>query len=97
MSAPQDKKSYLNIGELIARTGLSRATIWRLKRAGNIPFFQPGGKGGRVKFPEDAIELAGQCETPNSVRHDDESVSLERLPGPQPQWMSPSSTNNNEQ
>lgn len=90
MGDSQDKTSYLDIDELIVRAGLSRATIWRLKRAGKIPFFQPGGKGGRVKFPEDAIEPAGRCETPSSVPDDAESVSSERLPGPRPQWMSPS-------
>lgn len=88
MSDPQDRKSYLDIEELIARSGLSRATIWRLKRAGKIPFFQPGGKNGRVKFPEDAIELAGRCEMRSSGRDDSESASSERLPGPLPEWRS---------
>jgi predicted DNA-binding transcriptional regulator AlpA len=90
MGDSQDKRPYLDIDELIVRSGLSRATIWRLKRAGKIPFFQPGGKGGRVKFPEDALEQAGRCEVPSSVPDDDESVLSKRLPGPRPQWMSPS-------
>ena len=94
MADSQDKKPYLDISELVDRTGLSRATIWRLKRAGKIPFFQPGGKGSRVKFPENAIELAEQCAAPNSVADDDQRVSSERLPGPSPKWMSPSNTNN---
>ena len=88
MSDAQDKMSYLDIKELVAITGLSEATIWRLKRAGKIPFFQPGGKGGRVKFPENAIELASRSETPSSVGADKENASSERLPGPQPKWMS---------
>ena len=90
MDDPRDKKSYLDISELIVRTGLSRATIWRLKRDSKIPFFQPGGKGSRVKFPEDAIELAEQCATPNSEVDDDQRFASERLPGPSPPWMSSS-------
>ncbi len=81
--------SYLDINELVAITGLSEATIWRLKRAGKIPFFQPGGKGGRVKFPANAIELASRPETPSPVRDDNENALSDRLPGPQPKWMSP--------
>ena len=87
MAEPQDKKSYLDIDELIVRTGMSRATIWRLKRDGKIPFFQPAGKGGRVMFPEDAIEHALTGETPDSVK--DNGGSPGRLPGPQPRWMEP--------
>ena len=81
------KNPYLDINELISRTGLSRATIWRLKRDGKIPFFQPAGKGGRVMFPEDAIEHAFAFHTPASV--EDNGGSSERLPGPQPGWMEP--------
>ena len=82
-----DRKPYLDIDELISRTGLSRATIWRLKRDGKIPFFQPAGKGGRVMFPEDAIEHALAGHTPDTV--EDNGGSPERLPGPQPSWMEP--------
>ena len=92
-SESQDTKSYLDINELVARTGLSEATIWRLKRAGKIPFFQPGGKGGRVKFPADAIEVPGQGIQPTRSESTD-SESTERLPGPLPKWMSARPTNN---
>jgi predicted DNA-binding transcriptional regulator AlpA len=87
MPENQDGRSYLDIDELIVRTGLSRATIWRLKRDGKIPFYQPGGKGGRVVFPEDAIECASRCKTSDSSRDNDEHISSERLPGPRPKWM----------
>ena len=93
MADTQIEKSYLDINELVARTGLSEATIWRLKRAGKIPFFQPGGKGGRVKFPADAIEVAGLETKPDSSATAG-SESPERLPGPCPKWMSPGANNN---
>ena len=88
MADSPDKKSYLDINELIARTGMSRATVWRLKDAGKIPFYQPGGKGCRVTFPEDAIE---RDEVRNSAQSKDDSS--ERLPGPQPNWMASSKSN----
>jgi predicted DNA-binding transcriptional regulator AlpA len=79
------KKSYIDINELMARTGLSRATVWRLKRDGKIPFFQPAGKGGRVAFPDDAIEHALSGGTPDSAEGNGDSP--QRLPGPKPSWM----------
>ncbi|MBC8351230.1 MAG: hypothetical protein H8E66_04545 [Planctomycetes bacterium] len=79
MADSQDKSSYLDIDDLVIG-----------KKAGKIPFFQPGGKSGRVKFPENAIEFSIQSETPRSSSGDNESSLAERLPGPQPGWMSPS-------
>lgn len=80
-----DNPSYIDVNELIARTGMSRATVWRLKRDGKIPFFQPAGKGGRVTFPEDVVERVVECATPALVEgHGD---LAERLPGPPPAWM----------
>lgn len=95
MAPSQDPKSYLDVNELVALTGLSEATVWRLKRAGKIPFYQPGGRGGRVKFPVDAIEVAAQETQPEPPSAVDDSGSPERLPGPIPKWMS-SRPNNNE-
>jgi len=92
MAHSPDEKSYLDISELVARTGLSEATVWRLKRAGKIPFYQPGGKGGRVTFPANAIERGGlEIQTESSETAD--SDSPERLPGPCPQWLSPRPNN----
>ena len=93
MADSPNEKSYLDINELVAHTGLSEATIWRLKRAGKIPFYQPGGKGGRVKFPADAIEVADLKIQPESSAPTD-SDSPERLPGPRPKWMLPGRNNN---
>jgi predicted DNA-binding transcriptional regulator AlpA len=87
MADPLDRKSYRDIEELIALTGLSRATIWRLKRKGLIPFFQPGGKGSRVVFPEDAIEQMERRATPTPESRDTEQMPPKKLPGPKPKWM----------
>ncbi len=38
------EKAYLDINELSARTGLSVATLHRLKNNGRIPCYQPSGK-----------------------------------------------------
>ena len=51
-----DKRNYLTAEELATAADVSTATIWRLKRDGKIPFFQPGGAGHLVKFPPDALE-----------------------------------------
>lgn len=53
-------RNYVTWEQLIAQTGLSAATLQRYKRAGKIPFFQPGGPGARVLFPPDAIEAAAR-------------------------------------
>ena len=95
MSYSQIEKSYLDIDDLVARTGLSEATIWRLKRTGKIPFYQPGGKGGRVKFPVDAIEVAG-LRIPREAPADEDFASPKRLPGPRPKWMSSQPNNKNQ-
>ena len=90
MAVPGDekKKRYLDVDELANRSGLSPATIWRLKAAGKIPFYQPAGKGGRVTFPLDALERTGQTETPTIPRETADRAPPEKLPGPRPQWMS---------
>ena len=79
-------RDYLDVNELAARTGLSKATIWRLKRKRLIPFFQPGGKGTTVLFPKDAVEQVNQGSelTGGSATPKDQDC----LPGPKPGWMS---------
>jgi hypothetical protein len=80
-------RAYLTKQELVARSGLSAATIQRYKDQGLIPFFQPGGKGGRILFPPDAIEtvhLESAGPIPNST--DARQQKLPKLPGPRPRW-----------
>jgi excisionase family DNA binding protein len=82
------KRRYLNIDELSTQTGLSTATIHRLKNQGKIPFYQPAGKRGRLLFPADAIERAAHAaEQPLPAPPTVEDRP--HLSGPPPAWMRP--------
>lgn len=86
MSQAPPSRSYLNVVELSAQTGMSAATIHRLKRAGKIPFLQPAGKGGRLLFPLDALEQAGTgCNSEPAAPAVNETKN--QLAGPRPAWM----------
>jgi hypothetical protein len=87
--------AHLTIEELSQRSHLSVATINRLKKAGLIPFFQPGGPNTSVRFPPDAIEqacanrLGGLCQHPAaSTAH-----APKKLSGPIPKWKQPPKPN----
>jgi hypothetical protein len=76
--------NHLTIEELSSKAKLSIATIHRLKRAGKIPYFQPAGKGGALRFPADAIEQA--CSS-SAVSPDAATDGApRRLSGPVPNW-----------
>ena len=79
---------YLTLEELCETSRLSAATVYRLKLAGKIPFFQPAGKGGRILFPADAIEQACRVAADPTVKADSGAIP-ERLSGPRPAWMRP--------
>ena len=81
-----EARLYFDAKQLSQRCGLSITTIWRLKHAGKIPFYQPTGKNGRVLFPSDAIEQAAG-DTPTPTPND---ALSEELSGPRPRWMSSS-------
>lgn len=76
------KKHYVTKHELAARTGLSAATIQRLKDQGRIPFFQPAGKGGKLLFPPDAVERALSAVSESSIA----PTGTKPLAGPAPRW-----------
>jgi len=96
------EKPFLTKLELSERTGLSPSTIQRLKAAGKIPFFQPAGKRGAIRFPRGAIESA--LKGHSAVLTNDAPIvggniagaatafphtkaPVRCLPGPQPRWM----------
>lgn len=85
----ESNPTYLNIDQFQSLTGLSKSTIHRLKDAGTIPVYQPGGKGSRLLFPADALErsarLYGQAAPASLARRTRQA----ELSGPQPQWMRP--------
>ena len=95
------RRRYITREQLVADTGLSVATVQRLKRSGKIPFFQPGGPGTRVLFPTDAIEAAKrpggtQASHANSTaahaaetgpNPPTETTGSRELSGPRPRWQ----------
>ena len=75
-------RQYLNIEELSAQTRVAVSTLRRYVREQKIKYFQPGGKGGRLLFPPDALERAGQPPvSPDAHRSNP-------LPGRRPKWDS---------
>ena len=85
---PSTHRVYLTKQELVARSGLSAATIQRYKDSRRIPFYQPGGKGGRVLFPLDAIEAAQrEVTTGSSGPTGAVGQNPPKLPGPRPRWQ----------
>jgi hypothetical protein len=97
-----DASQSITDKELAKRSGVSLATIHRLKKAGLIPFFQPGGKGCVLRFPPDALErhaarkdeLAPKDEPASKDEHVPESrttaIPAKALSGPRPKWKRPS-------
>ncbi len=83
-----ETERVLTIEELSQRSRLSVSTLNRLKKAGLIPFFQPGGKGTRVTFSPDAIERAcAATAAGQSVPAAQVSASPKKLSGPSPKWL----------
>ena len=83
---------YLDIHELSARTGWSVATIHRLKARGQIPFFQPAGKGGKLLFPADAVERTASFPAFREPAASPLAPPQGQLSGPSPAWMRASIT-----
>jgi hypothetical protein len=95
ISSPDSR--YLDIKQFSATAGLSVATIRRLARDGRIPYFQPAGKGGKLLFPPDALELAAggtiwanaqpRPANPGRAEQRGQPSQPGRLSGPAPAWM----------
>src|SRR5437764_108619 len=80
---------YLGYEDLQVRTGLSLSTLRRRVREGRIPFFQPGGPGTRIIFPEDVIErLLQPTHTHIAPEQPPEPSAYPTPPrGPKPKWQ----------
>lgn len=81
-----DETPHLTIKELSERSRRSISTIQRLKKAGHIPFYQPGGPNTLVTFPPDAIERACAATAGNQPVPPI-PLSPKKLSGPQPAWL----------
>ena len=78
---PTSGRKYLTIKELSEDSGFSVTQIRRWVAAEKIAFFQPGGKGGKLLFPPDALE---RCSLENPL--DYAGVEEKHLPGSRPKW-----------
>jgi excisionase family DNA binding protein len=86
---PQDAtKRLIGVRELARLAGLSEPTIRRLARDRRIPFFQPGGRGGKLLFPPDAIQRAAGGIAGPPQAEPGPAAGPPRLAGPRPRWMS---------
>lgn len=84
--------------ELAKAYHVSPSTIWRLKLARKIPYFQPGGTGGVVRFPPNAFELLQSSDSSTKIENETNATDIntgepivqkkpDRLAGPQPKWI----------
>lgn len=90
---------YRSRQDLAAQTGLSPATLQRYKAQNRIPYYQPAGKGGRVLFPPNAIEVAvaaaqadrndpqGDLGATTTAAPAQQQDVRQKLPGPRPRWL----------
>ena len=74
--------SLVRIDEFSRRKGVPIPTLRRWVRDGRIIYYQPGGKGGVLYFPLDAIERGAAAS--DSA---DQVDTTEPLPGRRPLWM----------
>ena len=78
----------LTLKEYCGVTRLSPATIHRLIKAGKLLCYQPSGKGGKLLFPANAIDLAASTASEPSAPAEARNVGSQRLSGPVPKWLS---------
>jgi excisionase family DNA binding protein len=76
---------YLTIDQLHHRSGISKPTLYRWVDRNVIPFYQPGGKGGKLLFPPNAIELATRDRLANG-HAEPVAPKKTKLSGPRPKW-----------
>ena len=81
---PVSRNGLLTLKAFSVWAGIPVPTLRRWIRNGLIPFLQPGGRGGAIYVPLDALErTTPACESSTSQR----AVSRPRS-GPRPQWQS---------
>lgn len=72
---------FVTIEQLSKISSFSVSQLRRLAREGKIPCYQPGGKGGKLLFPPDAIEQSVAAMTAEKTNKD------KPLSGRKPKWM----------
>lgn len=69
--------------------GVSLATVYRLKRDGRIPYFQPGGKRHFVRFPETLLETVTEATTDTAPGNE---TAEKPIPGRKAKWRADESS-----
>lgn len=84
-----DYPMWYTLNELHRLSGYSEQTIRRWVRARRIPFIQPGGKGGHLRFPADALAViqAQKVEVESTVPRHTTTVHPAKLPGRKPKCL----------
>lgn len=82
MTPATEKK--LTATELAEALGVSPSTVYRLKQAGRLPCFQPGGKHHFIRFPESLLQTVTEA-TPDSTTG--KSMTHKAISGPTPKWL----------
>lgn len=80
----KSNRDFLNVEELVDKTGFPASTIWTLKRQGRIPYIQPTGPRGKVLFPPDALDSLVFRPDPTAVAKPPSEPKT--LSGKEPQW-----------
>jgi len=70
----QDGNEFLTASELAQRFRVAERTVWRWKDQGLIPYVQPSGPRGTVRFPSD-------CLRPISTSRLGPASDVVRIPG----------------
>lgn len=78
-----NEMKLLGTEEALKRFGISRATLHRWRQAKRISFIQPGGKGGKLLYPADALE---QLATARDLSATKATSAPKSISGPKPKW-----------
>ncbi len=79
-----DPTRLLTLKQVCAATQYSSAPIRRRVRDEQIPFVQPAGQRGHLRFPADVVERLLQQPTEIRERETDQPAPV--LAGPRPRW-----------
>lgn len=91
MRETQSEGAYVTTDELSKILRLSKSTIHRLRAAGKIPCFQPGGSGHRILYSISEVLDAFRTDTTSVPTGPDKATCQDRdqthLTGRKPNWM----------
>lgn len=77
-------ENNLTAKDLAEALDVRLSTVYRLKRDGRLPYFQPGGKRHFVRFPETLLETVTEVTVNAAPGNATADVTI---PGPKPKWQ----------